>query len=753
MKRVWIMALVLAAACDDEQLPESANLRRPAGILEVQRPAEGTDTFRSDVFLVDSEAQGVRVLQYRRFLDPNPPEGRLPVEIASSQFLPAPVVYFPLVVTAPGFPTRIAANAAGDHAFVIAPADVGLELDEVRRAKSVLHVLSTPGLMFGARVAPGQYVRLDGMDLTNAVMPGVFFPVDIVSLGAPSADADRIAVAFDELGSASSRIMIYDLPKTIAPQPESATTLDPQAALVRDITVRGGVTRMVLHGDPPRIYTTSVLASATSSTADVITEIDPDTGATRSLAAGGPTIDLVSAGAFGLLALRADIPSVVVFPGDPPARSTQIYPSPFTPLEERVSDPDLPGRIDLRDSALGPGAYAPITRGLSFRTGAVVLGERDTPVVLITHVDGFGSFLLDPPGDEGFGLGIVSPSEVDTVWLRGGAGVAVAECSNLPGLSDLKPVDEPECAGTVVANAFPTNARYRATYRGALVRSPNGRIEVLSESTTATTVRMRLTDSGIDFEDRLVQVGDEIAMRLPYPMSCDDEAPVVEQGLSGTVVGVEADAVELALDSPVAVAGRCTDPIDVYIYELFPSGEEGVLVQVGNGGIGTVVQRAPVQGTRIPFGGASPSGEAISVAFTLTAEGGFACQPTDVGYPCASLLECAEGWSCSDRPTPEGTTVAPLSTCEPAVCEAEACLELSLNRGCSGVELFVLGTSVAQTDLRSDTLQISGSVPSAAPDDAVAIAGGRTFLVSFPGARSVVEVRTSSLSLAVDQLR
>jgi hypothetical protein len=759
VKRAAVI-LTLAAlvwGCDQDPPVESANMRRPSGLLAIDRTVSETST-RSDVLIVDSEAQGVRVLQYLHTDD-----GGL-----GKRFLPGPVVFFPLLVAAPGYPTRIAMNDDANRAFVIATVDVGLDLDTVREGRSYVHVLDVPELSTTDRITPNDHVLINSLDITEPEPGEVFVPVDIVSLGevgTGTSAADRVAVGFDALGSGAGRVAVYDFLHSIAVG-SADLTIEP----VGVYEVPGGVSDLEVHNG--RVYTTSIFDSATSALANVVTEVHPLLGAVRSLNAGGPTSGLLSAGPFGLLALRADIPSVVVFDGDPLNRATRVYPSPYTPLEERGQGGDELGRIDLRDSPLGPAAFAP---NVPILTVSSATSGENAPVVMVTHANGFASFLYasadDPSSPETFGLGVVSEPAPTGIYLANGvASIAGCVADTTLDVGDANP----ECEEPIVQVATPGAGRYRARFRGAMVRSRNGNWA----PTSASEPRGILSDyAGISYVDRQVRAGDLVKMTALDFANCrgeDDEAPD-EIEYDGVVTVVRDTSVEIELTD--AAPGCTTGSFDVFFYEIFPSGDEGVLVQLSAGAIVDVIERVPstptevAQQVRMTFGGSRrPNGLPPPLAFDLLTND--ACSPGTTGDICSSLLECGAGWGCvapnfnstteeEEEETPEPTDgehvptrVAGLARCEPSVCPQAVgtCMTTAFDRGCPGLEVTVLGTLSAEADLKQDSGQLASSVPSAAPDDAVSFDAGRHFLVSYPGARSVVEVRTGS-TLVFDQIR
>lgn len=770
MKRLAFPFLVLAAwGCDQDPPVESADLRRPSGLVEIPRDPETRPEWegeakRSDVLIVDTEAQGVRVVQYARTTDGAP----------AAAFVPAPVVYFPLVVSAPGYPTRIAANASGTLAYVIATADVGQDLDGVRVARSYLHIISVPGLSYEGRVSTTDHFLVDSIDITEPVPGRVFVPVDVVTVTmttttATTSSVDRIAIAYDELGSDSGRVQILEFPETKV-APTGPLEITPSDSRIYEVP--GGVTELTVHGR--FLYTTSSFADASNPGANLVTELDPGSGVVGALDAGGPTTHLVSAGPYGLLALRSDIPSVVVFEGERPTRSTAMFPSPYTPPIERARDPDLPGRIDLHDSPLGPAAFAPNVPLLQF--DMTVATSANVPVVLVTHADGTGSFLYASGAEGGsFNLGEVTPSFITTVWSTG-AGAVIDECPGAlegdpparPPFSEEKPLDDPDCSDGVVQVPVPDNRRFRAQFRGALVRSRAGSVKPLPAN---STIDWRLTDAGgIDFASRKVQIGDEVQLVGVFPEACGGTGQG-EQTVVATVVAVDRETQEdmtqrSVLDlrvtsGPIPPAG-CDTTVPAFFYEVYPAGDEGVLTQLTLGGIGAVIERVDAANGQMTFGevpdedGVLPP---LKLVVSSTNTPTFECNPRTDGDICNSLLECAVGWTCVAPTTTtevEGeeqtTTTAGLSRCTASVCTQDVCLAQAFNRGCPGVEMLVRGTVSADVDLRRDTQESGSSVPSSAPDDAISFDQGRFFMVSYPGARSIVEVRPGA-TLVVDQRR
>lgn len=731
MKRLLLIpvAVSLLLACDQDVPSESADLRRPAGLAYVPR----ADGMRSDILVVDSEAQGVRVRQILTLED----------GARQSGFIPSPVVFFPLVIPAPGFPTRVAVDEDGTRGYVIAPVELGQMLENARSATSFLHVIDVADQGFGTRVTENDHIRLGSVDL-GTVVSGAFLPVDVVWL-----EQDRVLVAFDEVGSGASVLAALTLPALAEPATElvtpSATETASIAGGVRAIVVKDGVA-----------YATSAGATITA------VELSGGSfGTVRTLDAGGPTHELVDAGE-ELLAFRSDRPSIVVFTattGGVLARSAADYDTAYTAPTDRSDATNRPadarGRLDLRDSPLGPGAYLASAGPLGFDESENDVTADGDPLALVTHFDGVITYLTRTDGQ--LGLGVVETGSVATVWRRDDDTVGIEECPGLQTGQGDAPLDTAVCEGGGLDRyALPTAVRYRATYRGAMSRATNGIIKA-SSSTIAGVVTLR--DGAIeDFTTRLVAAGDLVDVAFIAPETCEDGVATetrVERQAEVSVLAVSGSELQLVMSATIAQS-RCADGDEwpIVLYEVYPGNDDAVLVSLDNGAIDQVLDRAPATngGTRAALGAIPQGGTFSPVRVTLVQDSGFYCQPRtgEVGEVCFSDLECAEGWACT---APAGASAQNLPRCETVPCLAAECLTTPIARGCSGVEIAVGATQAAEVDVKGDTADPNSSVASSAPDDAIALDREKSFLVSFPGGRSVVEVRPGNTRTVVDQVR
>ncbi len=178
MRRFFALTALALCACPSTPPDPAANLRRPSGLTIVPRAPDSTSSgnplVRSDVFVADSEAEGVRVLQYEGANFP--------------AFLPAPVVLSNITVSTPGYPVAVAAapNTASVRPYAIAP------------GQSVIHALHLPQATVGespaARVSSdtiqrrlGTVVITSGVDDFLAIdplspIPGTDQSLPVVSL-------------------------------------------------------------------------------------------------------------------------------------------------------------------------------------------------------------------------------------------------------------------------------------------------------------------------------------------------------------------------------------------------------------------------------------------------------------------------------------------------------------------------------------------------------------------------------------------
>src|SRR5262249_15363947 len=120
----WAVVGICASSCSPDQPLPLGNLNRPSGLLYIDRgeTADGSE-LRGDLYFADSLAQGLRVIQFDRI------GGILTGTSTTDDFryIPAPIIFFPLVIPTEGFPTRLALSRTSsdtlteDRIYALAP--------------------------------------------------------------------------------------------------------------------------------------------------------------------------------------------------------------------------------------------------------------------------------------------------------------------------------------------------------------------------------------------------------------------------------------------------------------------------------------------------------------------------------------------------------------------------------------------------------------------------------------------------------
>ncbi|MBX2811604.1 MAG: hypothetical protein KTR25_07335 [Myxococcales bacterium] len=395
-----LLALGLVASCEDNQLIPLGGLGRPSGMAYVPRSAvsidDGLELRRADLLIADSEAQGVRVLQFSEVLGENN-------EVSGwvRSFIQGPAVFLKLAADAPGYPERVeVAPAVGEvpaYAFVLG----------VTRGQ--LHILEVADLPFQTSAVNETNVRKGSVDLLSIAEEVNGIPIDIALQGRTNDGAsERVLIAFDGLGNASGTLLQLDV----------SITEFGQAEEVARVAVDSGVTDMLYRTEENTVLLSGagfqeVTEGDTTRRVYGISEVPlADDGTLSSprpvIDAGGPTYRLVSFGTTGALALRIDRSAVVwLEPTDNGfARSTQILYSPFdgdTPREPgvlAVEEPLAVAAAYAKLDSLGVRAFA--GAGL-VNLGFIFDGDEERDVVLLAHAHGFASYVVgsDAQGSDG----------------------------------------------------------------------------------------------------------------------------------------------------------------------------------------------------------------------------------------------------------------------------------------------------------------------------------------------------------------
>ena len=250
MMRIWGVALAAAAAataCAETPPDPATNLRLPLALARLPRPPElnaAGDVVRdrrADVFVADAEADAVRVLQ---------------LSGVSEFFLRGPAVYAATGISAPGYPTEVAASGrgTGDRVFAMAPGLSvlhALQVEPTPFQPTIVDPDRPPQIRIGTVVLEGSRERFanDAVDpLRRDYIPPVvalrdafpsldltgFTPVDLVVLDearpedrAPVVDS-RVLVAFSRPGDsgAAGKLVVFDVRTAGAGEVSTSTSTD-----------------------------------------------------------------------------------------------------------------------------------------------------------------------------------------------------------------------------------------------------------------------------------------------------------------------------------------------------------------------------------------------------------------------------------------------------------------------------------------------------------------------------------------------
>jgi hypothetical protein len=731
--RKYAILLLCAGAfgCPSDPPDPTGRLERPSGLAVLDRETvtiEGSPLNREDLLIADSEAEGIKIVQYRGGL---------------GTFVPAPVVFFPLIVSAPGFPTEIAVpvQAEPDHVYVLST------------GSSEIHLLDVTPLTFGDSPLMGnQLIR--SVD-TTAFAPGLI-PTDIEIVGT-SASGDLLAVAFEGVSTVPDQLMVL----AIGTESESVVATATIAALPRRIGVRG------LGSADVRV----LASSGTSSISEVA--LDPASGTVtgvRLVDAGGPTQDVLDAGEQGALAIRSDRPAVVHLVPGPLGlvRSDAIDDSPFTPIEERGT-PEVRGLLDVHPSPIGAaavgrvpalvpsprvsvGAYTGLQQTpIDNEAGRVFRrSQGELPVLLLAHADGLLSYVVVEA--ETASVAMLTESRVARVSTSTVMSIEVIDpeagntVTGTCAATNVCPASEsvdPGCPADIVRHEVASFATYRATYRGALAASQTPRFTRV----TPEEQRYRISDPSVaSYEDRLVQVGDRVLAQVQSQNCLNLESPI-DVIATGTVTAVAGAELEVVFEEPFDIVESCDDaevPELSERYEVYPGDESMVLARVQREEIFEVIARAPVV--------SNANGSAVEfterLAVRISSPVPFSCTEGPGRTACANDIDCGVSRECS------GGTVATgcAGTCAPT-CDGSsiACIAGLVGRSCTRAEFEVYPTIPFVTSAADFSTQ--EPVPSVAPASAVFSTNRRTFLVSYPGSRVVMELVVSDTGNEIFHIR
>ncbi|MCB9654126.1 MAG: hypothetical protein H6729_08370 [Deltaproteobacteria bacterium] len=751
MSAAFAVVACLGFACDSTPPQPAGRLERPSGLAYVER-----STDRTDVFVADSEAQGIRVLQFLRVSEGS----------AVSTFLPGPAVFFPLVVRADGFPTRLAVSR-----------DVGLlggqsRLFALAPATAALYVLDVAEVPYGGRtLGADDNVTLGAVDLV-AVTQGDAFPVDVATLGfegtALGQGADYVAVAFDGTGSTASNLTILKLDRgadvTTSVEGEYADRYD-AVSIVETTPIAAGPRSMLVRIDPADPHRGVVLVSslATDAVTEIAFALSTDTStvieSTRLVDVGGPTARFVDMGARGVLALRTDRPSLVMLEpstaaGDAAAgilvRSTDDFGSSFATPEEHAKGETL-GRIDVASSGDGrsplvAGAYGQAYAINETLSGPNLLSGTSTAskdVVLLLRADGVASFLAGDP----LRPVMTASTAISSVHQLSDVDVSVDECDPIAGVCG-EDTSVGACVSTVLSASFDSARKVRVSLGGALHRSGTGRLSEAGTSSDGVLADYDLTDqakTAVDFtaSGANVQAGDWVFVQ--GMRACGDGYfPFAETGVVAETPNASSAAslvIRLGETSavPAACEGASFGEVEV-VYEVHARADELVLQALGGAGGTPAVTRFPTEA----FGG-QRRGQVDGIArLSMQMDEAAACTPED-GLECLVDADCGPGRTC--EASTEGCLGTCAQTCDDAAEQAALCVPELVSWRCPGIELGATASAVYSVDL---SVNVSGALPGsfAAPDDLLYLPVARSWVGTFPANRAVLVAKPLTVSEA-----
>ncbi len=716
---------IVAGACRANPPTSTGRLVRPSGLLFLDRPEESGNT-REDLLITDSESEGVKILQFA--LDLNAGTTQL-------GFVPAPTVFFPLVVPAPGFPTEIAAShdqsTSIKRAYVLSPGD------------AKLHVLDVTPLGFqqSALAKPGNRL-LRSIDLAE-VAGNDLIPTD-VEVAATIGDVDLVAVSFQSLESQGDELALFRLGIETDMLVGTASLADSP----RRISVRGVGTPEV-----------QILASSGSNSITQVA-LDPNAAdpvvAVQTTDVGGPTDELVDAGDRGAFAIRSDTARIVhLIPGPRwLRRSTAPDHSPLTPLDQRGSS-ELIGTLDVHPSPIGAAAVGFVSEFLDFNpqaTANVVTGIGDSritrhaygspggplfPVLLLAHADGVLTFVVAETETASIATSVdttvarvttSTPMSIEAVDPDAG-NASLGECNGLNMCSEDTTVATSTCPHGIVHAPIPSFAFYRAVYRGALVTSQSPVFKPVESSTAAAAYS--IADSTVSsFVDRLIVPNVD---RVLTQVVCTTADRTIALTATGTVTAVSPGEITVAYDPAFSLDDCASAAAIASRYEVYPGDEEMVLVNVTQERILEVIERVPVVS----------DANGMSALFTerlamrITALSPFSCLEGPGHTACASSTDCGEGRACSEIPVTPGCSRACSEACDGM---AATCIPQLVGRQCSTADFDVLPTLPFQ--LSAAQPNGTSSLPAAAPANAVFSTLQRAWTISYPGSRVLVQLQS-----------
>lgn len=727
-----LVLVALGAACNNDTPDTTGDLVRPAGFALVPRGQEtlfdGSEATRIDVFVADSESNGVRTLQMAGLLA----DAADPTSAFISQvFVSSPAIFFPLVMPAPGFPVEVAPGT-GDRVYVLSPGSFSLDDATGTSVEftGALHVLDVPRLDFGARVEDGYAPLAFPTNLADWVPGGV--PVDLQMLPSEG-DGDRLAVLFDAFGGAGAVVV---------------ATFDEAGALGETATLPVGRAPRDLVFDATRNLLLVAHAGETDAALHQLQWDGATLTATTTLDVGGPISSVVlapstsTASVDQALALRLDLTAVKRLV----ATSSGAYVADDRPSSLLLSTDDAtaaePGLVFLPSAAVTgasgfvedfPDELADLSLDEQALLRPTDFAQTNVDTVMLALLDGRAAFLSGDP----LRLRIdrnPRPRSVREATPAAGA-VSVVDC----GASTLQCTtaaanDCVDGSTSAIEIARPRSEAtlYNVRYRGNLLTARD-----IAYTGALTNGGVQLTFP-VDTTAAQLAPGDEARIQIAEWPNCT--RPV----LTGTVAAVGDGDLEVAISA--AALGDCgaqEGPGSAERLEVYPVGEEIVVTRLdGDLEIVEVQQRAPIVGQRAQV--------AADVAFTVNVASGASCAPAAIGQVrCGSPSVCGAGRTCE----------APSGDC-PAYCSAgcsassDLCRPDLTLRDCPGVDVIVDPVNLSLFDLDAASDASSAEEVNAVPyrTQWIDLAGG-VWLTSFPGSRTMVRLRATASGFATQLTR
>ncbi len=490
---------VTTLACEDDQQFARPDFRRPTGLEFVQRtldlqcpltPIVPTDyyatltatyseeeraflqfideakvtendiagTRQATLFIADSEAEGIRLFNFEQSGSLVGDADGLPQELIVSQredFPSGPTVYFPLVLSTPGFPTTVAASkdtvrfqrtceypstyflADGTpvdlpltDGSTSAPFIVDLDVSGVRGARGfvlapegaaggvdgAIYVIDALARPLSARADAYRGFLFDRLDLaTFTETAGSWIPIDLDTVAYGGCDTpdpvitdpfapvpcdtqgyDVFALLLDPVGAGDGRLVFFTLHRD---------GLQPPTLVTVDLPGPAHPTSMAVLDD--RVVVSDASSSDVFEVPFTLTDGVPEFGAVRRINVFGPTRLVTDGGALGVFAVRIDkarMMHLVRGASNQLVLGSSPLESPFE-YEADLGNPLRLGHLDLIDNpvlAVGLGQLDSLEQFGQGEVQEVVteddfLGEPRAPALILAYANASVNFVLGSP--------------------------------------------------------------------------------------------------------------------------------------------------------------------------------------------------------------------------------------------------------------------------------------------------------------------------------------------------------------------